>query len=238
MSQRRRRVLSLALSAAVVLVLVGCGGGDDPESAGTSPTAPGTVAPTGPATDPFASQIEDGVFAGQGVLLPIPEGWELNQQLMASGVVYAAPPGDQANQYLLGADDVANSPGVQLESNTIQGVIDGVREQLAQDPTVDEAVDVAGAEEARRLMFEDIPAQQGNQTEQTGTPQTSDQLVIVAASADGQIALFNYVAVGDSFDQAVADLLLAEVGLDPDSEPTRPPAPTGTPTGGGSAPTG
>lgn len=216
---RFRHIAALAVAA---LVAVGCSSEQDPAADGEQPTQTGTeAAPTGPDTptlDPEQGEVEDGVFRGQGVMLPVPEGWQVDQAGLAQGVVGALPEGGESNQFLVAVAGINEAPGTEFEGMGLDEAVSSYRELAPSEPAVDEEIEFAGAARAHELRFEDLEAQQPDQP-------PSDQLIILSEDGDGQLALFNYVAPSDGFDEAIADLLLAEGGLDPDSEPTRPQMP-------------
>jgi hypothetical protein len=49
---------------------------------------------------------------------------------------------------------------------------------------------------------------------------------VMADDGEGRIAVFNYAAATDDYDEGNAELLLSAAGFDADSEPS-PPAPMG-----------
>lgn len=231
------RLRRVAFVAAAALVAVGCSGGPDPAADG-QPDDGGTQAvPTSPGagpTDPAQGQVEDGVFRGQGVVLPVPQGWQIDQAGLAQGVVGALPEGGQQQQFLVAIAGLNEAPGTQFEGMSLDEAVSSYRELAPAEPTVDEEIEFAGAERAHQLMFEDLePEQGGQQQEQQQEQPPADQLIILSEDAEGQLALFNYVAPSDGFDEAIADQLRSEGGLDPDSEPTRPAPSPPAPTEGG-----
>ncbi|MFW6009888.1 MAG: hypothetical protein ACOC9I_01050 [Actinomycetota bacterium] len=174
----------------------------------------------GDAEDPN-EMVSDGVFAGQGVLLPVPDGFELDQMAYAQGAVVAAS--GETEQLAAEAVDMDEMPEEQEIS--YDEVIEQNLEQIPEEPTSDEEVDLEGAARARALRFDDLStgAQQpeGEDGEAEETPETS-ALIVFAENDDGRLAVFNYLAESDEFDEDVSDELLAVAGFDPDSDPTPP----------------
>lgn len=154
--------------------------------------------------------VEDGVFRGDGIILPIPEGFELEPTAYLQGLVAAVTP-DGLQQVAGQAVDSASVPDESLEIDELAEM----NEQQFGPSVSDEETEIDGATRARQLIFEAIPAQQ------EGQPELSLVLVI-AEDGEGEIAIFNYVAPAEDFDQAEAETLLAGVGFDPDSSPREP----------------
>lgn len=154
--------------------------------------------------------VEDGVYSGNGVLLPVPDGWSLAPEALAQGLV-AALTEDGMQQLTAQAVDVeaAAAAGQDLDLDTL---LDRVREQAPQEPEVDEEIDLAGAARAHRLTFTDVAAVE------EGAPESSATIVL-AEDGEGLLAEFTFTAAVDAYDDATVDLLLAEAGFDPDSEP-------------------
>lgn len=224
-----RRVLAALAAAALALAACGGGNGGGGDDATTAPTgAPTAAATLSPA--PTSTLVEDGVFTGQGILLPIPDGWRLEERTLRTGFVAAFPQGAGSQQLLLAADDVTNNPQVPLQGDNVQALVEAYKQQIPQPADVDESIDFQGAQQAHQLIFRDLPAQQTAAPTPAPSPSTSDQLVIIAGSGDGQFALFNYVASSGSYSEDIAEQVRTQGGLDPESEPSRPPVPTGLPT--------
>lgn len=233
----------LALTAAIGLFAVGCSDGQTPaepssdeQAASDAPSEEGSEDPdldqddsgatssSGADVDDPNDDIEDGVYRGNGVALPVPEGWSIDAAAFQQGVV-AATPEDGAQQLTARAIDTT-SAGVQGAGPLdIEALLDGVRQQIDQDPEADEQVDVVGADTAHRLTYLQLPAQQ------EGQPQTS--ATIVVAEADGLVGEFVYSAASEDYDEATASVLVDEAGFDPDSEPAPlPQAPQPSPDEG------
>lgn len=159
--------------------------------------------------DPNAD-VEDGVYSGNGVLLPVPDGWSLAPEALAQGLV-AAVTEDGMQQLTAQAVDTedAAAAGQDLDLDTL---LDGVRQQAPQEPDVDEETDLAGATRAHRLTFT------GVQAVEEGAPESSTTIVL-AEDGEGLLAEFTFTAAVDAYDEETVDLLLAEAGFDPDSEP-------------------
>jgi hypothetical protein len=219
---RVRRTLALAATAALVAA---CGGADDGPAA-QSPDeqqAEGPAAPGGEGDDPFADgpelddpneQVTDDRFRGEGIVLPVPDGWRVDEMAFAQGLVLAMPEGGE-EQFAGQAVDTADLE----EDIDLDGLIAANREQFESGPTQDEEVELEGAARAHLLRFDEL------QPQQEGQPEGS-LLLVMADDGDGRIAVFNYAAPTDDFDDERAELLLGVAGFDPDSEPS-PPAPLG-----------
>lgn len=168
-------------------------------------------------------QVDDGVFAGAGVVLPVPEGWQLDPAAFQQGAVLGASQ-DQSQQMSARAIDVeeAKDAGQEMDFDTL---LETIREGVDQDPDVDEEVDLQGAERGHRLTYLGVPAQQEGASESSVT-------ILLAESGDGYVGEFTYAAQPDGYDEQIADRLVDEAGFDPDSEPpAMPQAPA--PEGGG-----
>ena len=240
--QSHRRVLP-AVIAAAGLLLAGCG---DSEPSGQEPTdgQTGTEQASGAATDGAgqapAENIEDGVYAGNGVLLPVPDGFTVNQQALSQGIV-AAVSQNGSQQLTAQAVDTAQLQG-QGQDLDLDTLVESVRSQIQAEPTVDEEVELANAERAHRLTYLEMPAQnQATPTEGTesAAPQLNSATIVIAESGDGVVGEFSFSASAEEYDQAIADRLVAEAGFDPDSDPPavpqqQPSAPAdgGTSSGG------
>jgi hypothetical protein len=157
--------------------------------------------------------VEDGVYAGNGVILPVPDGWSIDPTAFQQGLV-AAMSEDGAQQLTAQAIDVAEAEemGQPMDLDTL---LDGVREQVGQDADVDEEVELEGADRAHRLTYTDLPAQQ------EGAPESSATLIL-AEDGNGLIGEFAFSAAADQYDSSFEDLLLETAGFDPDSEPPEP----------------
>jgi hypothetical protein len=209
----------LAITAVAALALAGCGddNGDEPQD--ETPEEMGDeealddLMGDSDMEDPN-EDIEDGVYAGSGVLLPVPDGWQLDPQAMSQGIV-AAISEDQQQQMSARAIDTAEAEA-QGQDMDFDVLLDSVREQLGQDAEVDEEVDFENAERAQRLTYTALPPQQ------EGMPE-SDVTIVLAEDGNGLVGEFTFAAPSDEYDEALADQLLAEGGFDPDSEPPEMP---------------
>lgn len=216
--------LSVPLSVALVgLLLAGCAGGDaDPavEDPGPTATAPEGGAGTtddlaqGPQGEDPNARVEDGAYRGEGVVLPVPDGFTLDQAAAAQGMV-AAVNADGTQQLTAQAVDT-DSLGEQGQSLELEALLENVRGQIPQEPAVDEAVEISGAERAHRFTFLGLPPQQEGGLESSVT-------IVLAEDGDGLLAEFVFAATSDAYEEELADLLLAEAGFDPDSEPPAQP---------------
>jgi hypothetical protein len=215
----------LAVLSAAALLLTACGDGDVVDEQTAPDELDGELSEeelediedllgdTGGLEDPN-DLVEDGVFRGVGVVLPVPEGWSLDQTAYAQGVV-AAISEDGTQQMSAQAVDgdtlAATGQDVDLEL-----LLDNVR-QLGP-PDVDEAVELTGATEAHRLTYLQLPAQQ------EGLPDNSATIVL-AEDDRGLIGEFTVSAASEDYDSELEDLLLEGAGFDPDSEPRTPEIP-------------
>jgi hypothetical protein len=223
---RIRRTLALAATAALVAA---CGAADDdptaqaPEDGQEAPADPDGTDPEG--ADPFGGegeldledpneQVADGAFRGEGIVLPVPDGWRVDEMAFAQGLVLAMPEaGDE--QFAGQAVDTA-----ELEEDLdFAELVDANREQFESEPTEDEQIELDGAEQAHLLRFDGLPPQAEGQPE-------GSLLLVMADDGEGRIAVFNYAAATDDYDEGNAELLLSAAGFDADSEPS-PPAPMG-----------
>lgn len=223
---RHRTTRGLALTAVAGLLLAGCGGDgaqddpspDDQAAIGQSDSEqpPDDLSGDGQQLDDPNDDIEDGVYRGNGVALPVPDGWSVDPAALSQGVV-AAVSEDGTQQLTAQAIDTedAAAAGQDLEFDTL---LDGVREQIAQEAEVDEEVELAGAERAHRLTYLALPSQQ------QGAPPSSATIVL-AEDGQGLIGEFAFSAATDAYDEAIAELLLGKAGFDPDSEPPSSPQP-------------
>jgi hypothetical protein len=204
------------VSATAALLLAGCGNGDDEpqeDAAGDveqdqEDALDDLTADADDLEDPN-EDIEDGVYAGNGVLLPVPEGWQLDPQAFQQGVV-AAFSEDQQSQMTGGAVDTEG------QDFDFDEMVDSVRQQLEDDAEVDEEIDLQGAERAHRLTILGLPPQQ------EGMPE-NDVTIILAEDGNGLVGEFAFAAPSGEYDEELADLLVAEAGFDPDSEPPEMP---------------
>lgn len=209
------------------MVLAGCGDGDaaqdDAASDDVAQSDEGAEGGEGQPEQPEqpdlpdpAENIEDGVYSGNGVLLPVPDGWAIDPGALQQGVVAALDEGgeQQLTAQAIDAEALAAS-GQELDLDTL---VDGLRQQVPQEPEVDEEVELAGAARAHRLTYTDLPGQQEGGEESSAT-------IVVAEDGEGLFGEFAFTATADAYEPEVADLLLAEAGFDPDSEPLPPPPP-------------
>lgn len=233
----------IAVAAISVLALAACSDTDEPDNAaqgdqepdgpdeGASDEGEGELDPDelegeldlddltgeqGDLPDPN-EHVEDGVFRGDGIVLPIPEGFELEPTAYMQGLIAAVTP-DGDRQVAGQAVDADSLP----EPLDLDELAEANQEQLGE-ATSDEETDVDGATRARVLRFDDVPGQV------EGQPDLS-LLLILAEDGEGEIAIFNYVAPTEDFDTEEAEARLSGVGFDPDSSPPEPePAPAPAP---------
>ncbi len=226
----RARGRALLAGAAAALLLAACGeGADDPQTGedgdpdgveeledleGLEDELDGL---DGLDEDPMADLedpnelVADGVLAANGLIVPAPEGWTFDQMAFAQGIsVTSAPEGLQqvAAQVLL--------PDALPEDMGFEQILADARESVEQDPDVDQEIEISGAERAVELRYLDLPFEQGE------IDTDISEVSIIAEREDGALALFNYTADSDDFDDGIAEQLLASSGFDPDSEPVSP----------------
>lgn len=214
---------------AAVLMLAACGTDDGGTDAETSPDqsdeqlepdqpngeaapAPDPLAPDSPELDlPDPNDlITDGVFRGEGLIMPAPEGWTFDDTALAQGIVAATDASEE--QQLAGQVIDTTQMG---EEMTLDALIETNRDQIDDAPSVDESIEIEGAVGAHQLRYDQLSAQIEGQPDMA-------VLLIVADDGDGNLAIFNYVAMVDAFDDANADLLVSTAAFDPDSEPSTP----------------
>jgi hypothetical protein len=221
----RHRALRLPAALAAAALFVAACGDADPDTDPTEPPAEGDAAPEdgfdeedlegledllgdqGDLEDPN-ELVDDGVFRGAGVVLPVPEGWTLDPTAYAQGVVAAV--NEAGNQQLSAQAIDAEQIETLGQSADLDALLDNVRQLGEAD--VDEEVQLEGAERAHRLTYRDLPAQQ------EGLPETSATIVL-AQDDRGYLAEFTVSAAAEDYDEALEDLLLDQAGFDPDSEP-------------------
>lgn len=157
-------------------------------------------------------QVEDGVFRGVGITLPAPDGWQLDPMFLAEGTALALDP--EGQQTFAGqAVDTAQLPeGVELDYDLL---LEQSREGMGSEPAIDEEVEFNGAERAHLLRFDGLAGQE------EGAPDNS-LLTVIADDGAGQLAMFNYLAPTDDYDDDAEALLLSQGGFDPDSDPMTP----------------
>ena len=231
---RRSYRRGFALTGAILL-LAGCDNGatqDEQAPDEQTPTEQPDDAPTGSEgldeealQDPTQGQdvedpneaVEDGVYRGNGVILPVPDGWSVDSTALRQGVV-AAISEDGTQQLTARAVDLEAAAEDSGQSLEFDALIDSVRQQVQQEAEVDEEVELTGAERAHRLTFLDLAAQQ------EGVPSISATIVL-AEDADGLLGEFAFTATTDAYEQSTAELLLADAGFDAGSEPPALPQP-------------
>ena len=164
--------------------------------------------------------IEDGIYRGIGIVLPVPDGWQIDPQAVQQGAVVALSE-DQTQQIVgMAANDEEHWQAITQLPADVEAILDVIRPEIGDELTVDEEVEIEGAERAHRLTIEDMPPPEGQPgAEEMGN---SSQTVIFAEGGDGTMAQFAVAAAADDYDASFADLLLAEAGFDPDSEPPEP----------------
>lgn len=235
----------LVLTAAIGLFVAGCGD-EQPQEDGAGDEQTSTDAAEDEELDEEALEdllagqqelpdpnddVEDGIYRGNGVVLPIPEGWSIDPAALLQGVV-AAIPEDGAQQLTARAVDTDQAEAGGAAPIEFDGLVDGVRQQVPQDAETDEEIEVVGADRGHRLTYLDLPGQQ------EGQPDTG--ITLVLAERDGRLlGEFVYSAGAADYDDQIASLLVEEAGFDPDSEVpglVQAPAPAPAPEGEGVAP--
>lgn len=220
---RRGFIRSAALAAAAALTLAACGDDPDDEQAAGEEELEDveddeledllSEQEGGDAPDP-EENIEDGVYRGNGVLLPVPDGWSIEPTALQQGVV-AAISENEEQYFSAQAIDVeeAEAAGQDMDFDTI---LDQIRDQFGDNTEVDEEVELAGAERAHRLTLSDLPAPQEGMPEQHAT-------IIFAEDGQGLMGQFEFAASVDEYDEDLEAVLLDDAGFDPDSEPPEMP---------------
>lgn len=235
----------LALTAAVGLLLAGCGddesqedsAGDeqaeDDRTAGEDSGGEGDGPDEQELEDMLDEQgmadpnedVEDGVYRGNGVTLPVPEGWSLDPMAFQQGIV-AAMSEDGSQQMSARAMDVGEAGAADDQSMELDSVLDNVRQQVEQEAETDEEVDLAGADRAHQLTYRELPAEQEEQPD-------SGVTLVLAEGGESLLGEFTYTAAEDAYDNELASLLVDEAGFDPDSEPPEMPQAQPAPEGEG-----
>lgn len=222
---RRRRALPIvALLAAGALGLAACGGdepAEDPEAVGELEELDDDLAdalgngedPTEGLDDPN-ERISNGVFAANGVLLPAPEDWSFDPFAFASGIALSTSPDGSSQLH----GEAVNPADLDAEL-TYEEVVQANRDSVAQDPDIEEEVELPGASRALHLRYLGLEAPEDAPE---GQPADTSVVLLIAEREDGVLGVFSYAAATDEFDDAVADLLLANAGFDPDSDPIGP----------------
>jgi hypothetical protein len=212
----------IAVTAATALVLAGCGDDEAPDDQAAPEEMDAEDLEEDELDDLLGDQedmedpnedVEDGEYRGNGVILPVPDGWSLDPTAFAQGALVAMSE-DGTQQLSAQAVDVeeAAAAGQDLDFDTL---LDGARQMGEAD--VDEEVELEGAERAHRLTYLNLPAQQEGQPEQSGT-------IILAEDGNGLVAEFAFGAMADDYDEEYESILLETAGFDPDSEPPEMPA--------------
>jgi hypothetical protein len=165
--------------------------------------------------------VEDGVYRGNGIVMPVPDGFMFDQMAAAQGQLIATSE-DQTQNLSGQAVDVEDLP--EEQQLDFEELVEGQLAQLQEEPAADDEVEVEGAERARAVLWEDLEAAQ------EGQPETS-AVVLFADDGDGRLAVFNYAAASEDFDQDIADELTEGAGFDPDSDPAPMPEPEPAPEG-------
>ena len=232
---RRRFIRTAAMAAAATLVLAACGD-DDEQAAPEGDNGEGVE--NGAPDDMLGDQdmddvddpnedVEDGIYRGMGVILPVPDGWSLDPMAAQQGTV-AAMSEEGTQQLVAQAIDVAEmeAMGQPMDLDTIlDQQREGIQEELDIEPTADEEIDLDGAERAHRLTYTDVPGQQEDMPDSTAT-------LVLAEDGNGLLAEFSFSAPTEEYDEDIEALLLAEAGFDPDSEPVEPMMPEPEPQPG------
>lgn len=210
----------LAVTAVASLALAACGDGgapaDEPRPTEAATDGAGEIEdPSGDepqAGDPN-EQVEDGVFRGVGVVLPVPDGWTLDPAAFAQGVVVATSE-DGTQQLTARAVDTseAEATGQPVDLDTL---IEATRQLGEAD--VDEEVELEGARRAHRLTYLNLPPQQEGAPESSGT-------IVIAEDGAGLVGEFTFVAASADYDETFESVLIEGAGFDADSEPPAAPA--------------
>jgi hypothetical protein len=173
-----------------------------------------------PSLEDLGVSVSDDEVRGLGVVMPLPDGWEFDPVPASQGALFASAGGADPEQLLFAVAGIESDPASGFEGLGLEDALDVVRGSVPMTPDRDEAVELDGAVAAQLLEYEEVRI--GNEEE--GGP-VSYQAVILAEDADGVLALFNYVALSGAEDAGVTELLLADAGFDPGSEPPVVPIP-------------
>jgi hypothetical protein len=224
---------------AAIVVLAGCA--DDPS---TAPEAPTIDAPDPDAGDadlrsdgeqpddeqtgdgPAATEdrmlqlelpdVEGGVIRAEGVVVPVPDGWTLDETAFSQGVIGISPDtgadGEAPSQLLIASGAIGSNPVFGVQGLGYEDILELYGSLLPEGPSIDEDVEVEGSDRARLLRYDEITVQEGQDP--------TDEVLLLVDAGDGRVALFNYAAPSDEFDEDVVQLLLDQAGIDPDSEPS------------------
>lgn len=162
--------------------------------------------------------VSDDVVRGFGLVLPIPEGWEFQEHTATQGSLVVYPVGPEADEAFLLALPAVEAAW-ELDDAGFDEMLDVVREGVPVPPDRDDAVDLDGAVEARVLEYEalEVSDAEGGTGRAEGSAQS--HVLILAESAEGSFALWQYVADEMAEDPAIGERLLAEAGFDPDGDP-------------------
>jgi hypothetical protein len=219
---RRISRFATIVTAVGALALAGCSGSGDGDEQATLSATEGELGSEQAAPEP-SGNVEDGVYRGNGIQVPIPDGFELDPSAEAQGVVVASS-ADGTQQLSARAVNAAEAEAAGGEAIDLEALVDSVRQQVGGEADVDEEVEIDGADRAHRLTFTNLPGQG------EGAPETS--ATVVFAQAGDLIAEFVFSASTDNYDDAIATQMVEGAGFDPDSEPPAMPAPP-APEGGG-----
>ena len=230
------RIRSTVTMLAAAGLLAACGADDDPQEQDAAPEdgvddledPEGDLDDTPDELEDMEDPnelISDGVFRGQGVFLPVPDDFTLDEQSFAMGQVVATtgfdaedPEGGDPEQVLVAtAQDVSEAP--EEEDLTLDGIIDNMLAQGQLEPSDQEDVDLENADEARALFFDEIEGQPGPDGEE---PAAQQGMVVVALDGADELAQFEYVAQQEFYDESIEEQLLGGAGFDPDSDPLPP----------------
>lgn len=226
---------ALALTAAAGLFLAACGEDDAADQAQDGQATDEAPEQGGEDGDPELDEqdiedlmgnaedmedptedVEDGVYRGNGVVLPVPEGWSLDPAALQQGIV-AAVSEDGLQQMTAQAIDATAAEAAGGEPLELDSLVESVREQIDGDPETDEEVELTGAERAHRFTVLDLPSPQEGQPGGSTT-------ILIAEDGGDLVGEFVYSAGADDYDGAFADELVDEAGFDPDSEVPQAPA--------------
>lgn len=227
------RIRSVVVASAAALALVACTDAEDPSASGdgdtpVDETEEGDVPEVSDESEDEGElddedieledpneHVSDGEFRGEGVVMPALDDWSFDEFAYAQGLVLASSPDGQQQ---MAGQAVENEELPEEQRIDLDELIDANITQFPGSPSVDESVDIEGADRAHMLRFDEVAPEDEDQP-------ASTVLIVLASNEDGRVGVFNYAAFSEDFDEDSADALLAGIGFDPNTSPPPPIAP-------------